>query len=209
GYLREPLERFHAAVGTRGGDPAPAGQLVHAEGQRIVGNILRDTDVLLQATQTLAARQAEVEKDRSLPRTIMLLAVLGAFLLCIMIKVYLAESWVRAELAERQLEELRILGEVGQTISASLDIDRVLETIVTQAVRLGAADSGTLYEYDDATGIFNPRVNVGMTGEMVESLRESRLKVGQGAVGMAAERRAAYQIADVEQDPGYKLRDVH
>ncbi len=209
GYLREPLERFHAAVGTRGGDAASAGQSVYAEGQRIVGNILRDTDVLLRATQTLAARQAEVEKDRSLPRTIMLLAVLGAFLLCIMIKVYLAESWARAELAERQLEELRILGEVGQTISASLDIDRVLETIVTQAVRLGAADSGTLYEYDDATGIFNPRVNVGMSAAMVDALRDSRLKVGQGAVGMAAEKRAAYQIADVDLDPGYRLRDVH
>jgi signal transduction histidine kinase/DNA-binding response OmpR family regulator len=209
GYLREPLQRFHAAGGARGGDPTAAGQSVYADGLRIVGNILRDTDVLLQATQTLAARQVEVEKDRSLPRAIMLLAVLGACLLCIMIKVYLAESWVRAELAEQQLEELRILGEVGQTVSASLDIDRVLETIVTQAVRLGAADSGTLYEYDDATGIFNPRVNVGMTAAMVDALRESRLKVGQGAVGMAAEKRAAYQIADVDLDSGYRLRDVH
>jgi len=210
GYLREPLERFHAAGGSaRSGDSLPAGQSAYADGQRIVGNILRDTDVLLQATQNLAARQAEVEKDRSLLRVIMLLAVLGAILLCIMIKVYLAESWVRAELAERQLEELRILGEVGQTVSASLDIDRVLETIVTQAVRLGGADSGTLYEYDDATEIFNPRVNVGMTEEMVDALRESRLKVGQGAVGMAAANRAAYQIADVELDPGYRLRDVH
>ena len=210
GYLREHLERFHAASGaSHDGDPLSAGQSAYADGQRIVGNILRDTDVLLQATQTLAARQAEVEKDRSLLKAILLLAVLGAILLCIMIKVYLAESWVRAELAERQLEELRILGEVGQTVSASLDIDRVLETIVTQAVRLGAADSGTLYEYNDATEVFNPRVNVGMTVGMVESLRESRLKVGQGAVGMAAERRAPYQIADVELDPGYRLREVH
>src|SRR5690606_13144467 len=31
----------------------------------------------------------------------------------------------------------------------------------------------------------------------------------QGAVGMAAEKRAAYQIADVDLDPGYRLRDVH
>ncbi|MBX3652038.1 MAG: response regulator [Burkholderiales bacterium] len=210
GYLREPLERFHAAAGAaRGGDALAAGQSAHADGERIVRNILRDTDVLLQATQNLAARQAEIEKERLLLKVILLLAVLGAVLLCVMIKVYLAESWVRAELAERQLEELRILGEVGQTVSASLDIDRVLETIVTQAVRLGAADSGTLYEYDDATEVFNPRVNVGMSAEMVDSLRESRLRVGQGAVGMAAERRAAYQIADVELDPGYRLREVH
>ncbi len=168
GYLRAPLERFNAAPG---GDRS-----VHADGERIVKNILRDTDTLLQATQTLAARQTEIEKDRSWLKAIMLLAVLGAILLCIMVKVYLAVKRVRAELAEKQLEELRILGEVGQTVSASLDIDRVLETIVTQAVKLGAADSGTLYEYDEATGVFNPRVNVGMTGEMVDSLRESRLQ---------------------------------
>jgi signal transduction histidine kinase/CheY-like chemotaxis protein len=201
GYLREPLERFKAAPS--------AGQSAYTDGASIVKNILRDTDVLLQATQTLAAKQTEIEKDRSWLKLIMLLEVLGAILLCIMVKVYLAESWVRAEVAERQLEELRILGEVGQTVSASLDIDRVLETIVTQAVKLGTADSGTLYEFDEATGIFNPRVNVGMTTETVDTLRESRLKVGQGAVGMAAERRAAYQIADVEQDPNYRLRDVH
>ncbi len=201
GYLRQPLENLKAAPG--------ADRFVYADAEQIVKNILRDTDTLLQSTQTLAAKQTEIEKDRSWLKAIMLLAVLGAILLCVMVKVYLAESWVRAELAERQLEELRILGEVGQSVSASLDLDRVLETIVTQAVKLGAADSGTLYEYDEATGIFNPRVNVGMTPEMVDSLRESRLKVGQGAVGMAAERRTAYQIADVEQDASYKLRDVH
>ncbi len=210
GYLRGPLERFHAeAAATRGGDALGADRSAYADGERIVRNILRDTDVLLQATQNLAVRQSEIEKERLLLKAILLLAVLGAILLCVMIKVYLAESWVRAELAERQLEELRILGEVGQTVSASLDIDRVLETIVTQAVKLGAADSGTLYEYDDATEVFNPRVNVGMTAAMVESLRESRLKVGQGAVGMAAARRAPYQIADVELDPDYRLREVH
>ncbi len=205
GYLREPLERLKAASGS----VLPADRAVHADGELIVKNILRDTEVLLQSTRTLAARQEEVEKDRSLLKMSMLLEVLGAILLCIMIKVYLAESWVRAELAEKQLEELRILGEVGQSVSASLDIDKVLETIVTQAVKLGAADSGTLYEYDETTGVFNPRVNVGMTGEMVASLRESCLKIGQGAVGMAAAGRAAYQIADVEQDPNYRLREVH
>jgi signal transduction histidine kinase/DNA-binding response OmpR family regulator len=207
GYLREPLQRFNAMpAGNRGGS---ADRAAHADGERIVKNILRDTDVLLLATQTLAAKQAAIEKDRSWLKVIMLLALLGAILLCLMVKVYMAESWGRAEVAERQLEELRILGAVGQAVSASLDIERVLETIVTQAVRLGAADSGTLYEYDETTGVFNPRVNVGMTTEMVDSLRRSRLRVGQGAVGTAAARREAYQIPDVEQDPGYKLRDVH
>ncbi len=182
---------------------------VRADGERIVDNILRDTDALLEATQKLAARQDEIEKDRSLLEAMVLLAALGAVLLCLMVKVYLAESWMRADLAEKQLGELRILGEVGQMVSASLDIDRVLETIVTQAVRLGGADSGTLYEYDETAGVFDPRVNVGLSASAVETLRKSRLKVGEGAVGMAAARRAAFQIADVEQAPEYRLRDAH
>lgn len=180
-----------------------------AGGRQVVANILRDAEVLLQATESLAARQTEIEKDRSLLEAMALLAALAAVLLALMIKLYLAESWMRADLAEKQLGELRILGEVGRMVSASLDLDRVLEIIVTQAVRLGESDSGTLYEYDETTGIFHPRVNVGLSDDSVEALRQSRLRVGEGAVGMAAKSGGAYQIADVEKVQEYRLRDVH
>ena len=186
-----------------------ANRPAYADGRRVVKNLLGDTEVMFKTTKSLAKRQAELEIDQTWLKAIMLLTALGAVLTGLMVKLYLAESWARAEQAELRLEEVRVLAEVGQAVSASLDINQVLETIVAQAVRLGAADCGTLYEYDESTGVFDPRVNVGLSAEMIDSLRRFRLKIGDGAVGSAAARRGAFQIADVEQDPTYALRNVH
>ena len=112
----------------------------------------------------------------------------------------------RSQLIEQQ-EEMRVLAEIGKVVNASLDIDTVLETIITEAVRLGGADSGTLYEFDEADGTFNPRFNVGMSEEMVAALRGSRIRIGPGSVvGMAAEKRGVYMVEDIENDPTYQLR---
>ncbi len=112
-----------------------------------------------------------------------------------------------AELA-RSVEELRALGEVGQAVSSTLDMDTVLLTIITHAVQLSRADAGTIYKYDEAAEVFEPRANYGLSEELIEAIRESRLRLGDGAVGTAAARRAAFQIADLEKDPTYRLRDI-
>jgi signal transduction histidine kinase/DNA-binding response OmpR family regulator/HPt (histidine-containing phosphotransfer) domain-containing protein len=112
----------------------------------------------------------------------------------------------RAQLLEQQ-EEMRTLAEIGQVLNATLDIDRVLETIITEAVRLGGADSGTLYEFNETEQVFDPRFNVGMSEEMVASLRGSRIRIGPGSVvGSAAEKRGVHMVEDLEQDATYQLR---
>jgi signal transduction histidine kinase/DNA-binding response OmpR family regulator len=108
---------------------------------------------------------------------------------------------------KRSIEEMRALGEVGQAVSSTLDMDTVLLTIITHAVQLSRADAGTIYEYDEAAGVFEPRANYGLSEEQIEGIRGSRLTLGQGAVGTAAARRAAFQIPDLEQDLTYRLRD--
>jgi hypothetical protein len=47
----------------------------------------------------------------------------------------------------RQLTALR---DVGQAISSTLDMETVLDTIVSRAVQLAGLDSGSIYEYDEA-----------------------------------------------------------
>ena len=56
------------------------------------------------------------------------------------------------ELQER-VGELQALGEVGQAVSSSLDLQEVLTTIVSNATRLAGADGGIIYEYDEADGV--------------------------------------------------------
>ena len=59
-------------------------------------------------------------------------------------------------------------------MSSSLELETVLTTVITRAVRLADADSGTLYEFDETDGVFNPRASVGVSDDVVETLRGRR-----------------------------------
>src|SRR5918996_2330178 len=58
-----------------------------------------------------------------------------------------------SELA-RSVEELKALGEVGQAVSSTLELETVLTRITSHAVQLSGADGGAIYEYDEATEEF-------------------------------------------------------
>ena len=94
------------------------------------------------------------------------------------------------------VEELKALGEVGQAVSSSLDLETVLETIVARAVELSGTDCGVIYEYDEGAQEFNLRASHRMEQEAVEALRAARIRAGEGAAGRAASTRAPVQIAD-------------
>jgi signal transduction histidine kinase len=98
----------------------------------------------------------------------------------------------------RSVEELRALGEVGQAVSSTLDLQQVLTTIVTHAVQLSQADAGTIYEFDETEQVFEPRANYGIGSEVIEELRKSRQRVGdESAIGRSAKERRPVQIPDL------------
>jgi signal transduction histidine kinase/DNA-binding response OmpR family regulator len=105
------------------------------------------------------------------------------------------------------LEQQRTLGEVSQIVSSTLDLQTVLTTIVTHAVQLSKTDGGTIYEFDEEE-VFVPRANFGISEELIEALRDSRIHVGETVVGKSAATRAAVQIADLTSEPTYRLLDV-
>jgi len=105
----------------------------------------------------------------------------------------------------RSVAELRALGEVGQAVSSSLDIQSVLTSIVTHAVDLSQADAGTIYEFDEGAQVFVPRANYGIALEMIEALRRSHIRLGETVVGQAGSKRVAVQIPDLESASGYPL----
>ena len=53
----------------------------------------------------------------------------------------------------RSVGELKALGEVGQAVSSTLDLETVLATIVSHAVQLSGTDSGVIYEFDETTRV--------------------------------------------------------
>ena len=60
----------------------------------------------------------------------------------------------------RSVAELQALEEVLRAVNSSLDLDTVLATIISRAVRLSRADEGTIYEFDEAEEVFVPKVSL-------------------------------------------------
>jgi GAF domain-containing protein/DNA-binding response OmpR family regulator len=98
---------------------------------------------------------------------------------------------------QTRIGELQALGEVGQALSSTLDLEVVLTTMVANATRLAGADGGIVYEYDDEAGVFEVRAAEGMTTAMVDALQAARIRLGESVVGRAGAARAPYQVTDV------------
>jgi two-component system, NtrC family, sensor kinase len=97
----------------------------------------------------------------------------------------------------RSVEELKALGQVGQAVSSTLDLQTVLSTIVGHAVQLSGTDCGIIYEYDEATEEFHLQASYRMEEKLVEVYRTTPIRLGQGATGRAAATRAPVQVVDL------------
>ena len=103
----------------------------------------------------------------------------------------------------RSVGELKALGDVGQAVSSTLDLQTVLSTIVGHAVQLSGADGGAIYEYDETTQEFQLRGSHQIEKELVDALRSSPIQLGSGAVGQAATTRAPVEVADIFDERQY------
>jgi signal transduction histidine kinase len=97
----------------------------------------------------------------------------------------------------RAVEELKALGDVGQAVSSTLDLQTVLSTIVGHAVQLSGTYAGIIYEYDEATEEFHLRASYRMEEELVEAYRAAPIRLGQGATGRSAATRAPVQVPNI------------
>ena len=104
----------------------------------------------------------------------------------------------------RSVGELKALGEVGQAVSSSLDLQTVLATIVSRAVGLSGAAGGAIYEYDEAGEEFFLRATDGLPDEYVQIGRQGRR--GEGATGRLAVTRAPLEIPDITTPGAYESR---
>src|SRR4030095_13362818 len=103
----------------------------------------------------------------------------------------------------RSVEELKALGEVGQAVSSTLELETVLTRIASHAVQLSGADGGAIYEYDEPTQEFHLRGSQQIEKELVEALRTSPIQIGWGAVGQAAVTRAPVEVTDILDEREY------
>jgi two-component system, NtrC family, sensor kinase len=107
------------------------------------------------------------------------------------------ELEARTQELARSVSELRALGEVGQAISSTLDLQTVLGLIVARATQLTGVDASVIYEYDQQREVFEPRATDRLEEEIVRMLVATHVHKGQGATGRLAEVPEPIQVTDV------------
>ena len=110
------------------------------------------------------------------------------------------ELEARTQDLTRSVGELKALGEVSQAVGSTLDLETVLETIVSRAVQLSGSDGGIVYEFEEASQSFHLRATHRISSEHLEVVRSAPIRLGEGAVGRAGVTREPVQVADTQEE---------
>jgi signal transduction histidine kinase len=103
----------------------------------------------------------------------------------------------------QSVEKLTALGEVGQAVSSSLDLETVLTTIVSQAVQLSGLDGGTVFEYNEASEEFVQRATTGSARVLAG---RAVVRKGEGVVGRTAVTFEPVEVWDIRVEGAYESR---
>ena len=101
----------------------------------------------------------------------------------------------------RKVTQLEALGTVGQAVSSSLNLTEVLNTIITQAVRLSGSDGGSIYEFDEDAKEFRVETVCGTSPEAFDALRRARIGLDDTFIGKAAALGRALELTDLRDAP--------
>src|SRR5262249_48824997 len=96
--------------------------------------------------------------------------------------------------------ELRALGEVGQAVSSTLDLETVLTRIVSHAVQLSGTDGGAIYEYDEQSEEFLLRQRNYREENLIKALHANPPRLGDGVIGRAAVSREPVQVPNIREE---------
>jgi signal transduction histidine kinase len=115
---------------------------------------------------------------------------------------------LKARTAEltRSVGELKALGEVGRAVTSTLDLETVLSTIVSRATQLAGMDGGSIWEYDEARAQFYLHATDRLPDDLVEVLRATPIRKGEGALGRLAMTGAPVEIRDIADERSYQSR---
>jgi signal transduction histidine kinase len=104
----------------------------------------------------------------------------------------------RGDELSSKVAQLEALRKVGETVASSLDLDEVLNQIVTNAVGLTETDGGSILEYDEVDESFHIRGAFGCGRDLLDRLRTITILRESTLVGRAALTRRALQAPDLE-----------
>jgi PAS domain S-box-containing protein len=98
----------------------------------------------------------------------------------------------------RQAQEAAAIAEVGRDISATLQLDKVLERIALYAMNLLHAETSAVYLSDAATSSLRA---IAALGADSEAIKNDPLPIGKGILGNIALQNIGEIVNDTEHDP--------
>jgi signal transduction histidine kinase/CheY-like chemotaxis protein len=101
----------------------------------------------------------------------------------------------------RKVNQLEALRTVGEAVSSSLNLTEVLNTIITQAVRLSESDGGSIYEFDEEAREFHVETVCGTSPEAFDALRRARIGLDGTFIGKAATLGRPLELTDLRDAP--------
>src|SRR4030095_3026571 len=108
----------------------------------------------------------------------------------------------------RSVDELTALGEVSHALSSTLNLETVLQTIVTRALQIAGTAGCNIWEYDEPRAEFRLRASHYADQGDITLLqapgRVTTIPRGQGVTTRVMERREAVQIADIAIEGAYE-----
>lgn len=102
---------------------------------------------------------------------------------------------------EQKIKRLSTLIDVNGLISSSLNLDQILENVMTISKQVMNADASSLMLIDEKTNELVYQVALGTVGEKLK--QEFRLKMGQGIAGAVAQEGKPLLIEDVYTHPKF------
>jgi signal transduction histidine kinase len=102
----------------------------------------------------------------------------------------------RTQALEHSLGEVQALGDTLQAVSASLDLQNVLQTIVVHATELSDSDGGVIYEFDENAQAFRFRAGHLLRPEFITALVAAPPMLYSSIVGRAAVTGEPQNITD-------------
>jgi PAS domain S-box-containing protein len=102
---------------------------------------------------------------------------------------------------------LRALGEVTRAVTATLDLETVLTTIVAKASQLSGTEAGAIYVFEEAKREFRLRATYGMSEELIAAIRDHHAELSN-AISEAAEQGEPVQVADLQNEPPSVVNDI-
>src|SRR4030042_6411150 len=109
------------------------------------------------------------------------------------------------EMAElkRQIERLTVFHEIGKALASTIDLQKILQTVMEKISDHLQPDTWSLLMIDEATHELYFEIAIGAGAD---KLKDVRLKMGEGIAGWVAQHGEPVLVEDVKTDARFSPR---